>query len=84
MGEKQDVVRTAELEALGMDRRTIYRRCRPGGPWRPLLPGIILLLPGEPTDRQRIDAALLRGGESAQITGLWAARARPGTHSAAR
>lgn len=69
----RDVVRTAELEALGMPRRTIYRRCLPGGPWRRLLPGVIQLHPAEPIARQRLAAALLRGGPQAMITGLWAA-----------
>lgn len=71
---KRDVVRTAELESLGVPRRTIYRRCLPGGPWRWLLRGIILLYPGEPTRQQLVDAALLYGGRDALITGLWAAR----------
>ncbi|WP_179956905.1 hypothetical protein [Amycolatopsis anabasis] len=62
------------LEDIGVPRKTIYRRCLPGGPWRRLLPGIILLAPSEPTDEQRIRAALLRGGEGAMVTGLWAAR----------
>lgn len=76
MGTKKnhDVVRAATLEGLGMPRRTIYRRCLPGGPWRRLLPGIVLLNPAEPNDRQRIDAALLRGGDDALITGNWGAR----------
>jgi len=57
-----------------MPRSSIYRRCLPGGPWRRLLPGIILLHPTEPTDEQRMQAALLRGGGAAMITGLWALR----------
>jgi hypothetical protein len=57
-----------------MPRRTIYRRCLPGGPWRRLLPGIILLATTPPTDEQKIAAALLRGGRPCLITGLWAAR----------
>nr|WP_211323245.1 hypothetical protein [Amycolatopsis palatopharyngis] len=68
------VVRTSELEEIGLARRTIYQRCLPGGPWRRLLPGVILLNSGVPSDRQRIDAALLRGGSDAMVTGLWAAR----------
>lgn len=73
-GQQHRVVRAALLERLGMERRTIYRRCLPGGPWRRLLPGIILLSNAEPTDRQRIEAALLRGGPQSRVTGLWAAR----------
>lgn len=68
------MVRTAELEEIGMRRSSVYRRCLPGGPWRRLLPGIILLHPVEPSDEQRLQAALIRGGESSMITGLWALR----------
>lgn len=57
-----------------MSRSSVYRRCLPGGPWRWLLPGIVLLLPTEATDDQRLRAALLRGGTGAMVTGLWAAR----------
>lgn len=68
------VVRAAELEELGMSRSSIYRRCLPGGPWRRILPGVVLLLPCEPDAPQRIEAALLRAGPDAMVTGLWAAR----------
>jgi hypothetical protein len=71
---RAEVVRTSTLESLGLNRRTIYRRCLPGGPWRRLLPGIILLANTSPTEKQRIEAALLRGGRPTAITGLWAAR----------
>jgi len=71
---RPEVVRAKLLEKMGMERRTIYRRCLPGGPWRRLLPGVILLNPTDPTDEQRIQAALLRGGAGAMVTGLWAAR----------
>jgi hypothetical protein len=69
-----DVVRVSELEEIGMPRSSVYRRCLPGGPWRRLLPGVILLHAAEPTDEQRLKAALLRGGEGSMITGLWALR----------
>lgn len=73
--DNHGVVRAAALEdVLGMPRRTIYRRCLPGGPWRRLLPGIILLSAADPTDRQRLQAAILRGGASVRVTGHWAAR----------
>jgi hypothetical protein len=69
-----DVVRVSELEEIGMPRSSVYRRCLPGGPWRRLLPGVILLHPAQPTDEQRLRAGLLRGGQRAMITGLWALR----------
>jgi hypothetical protein len=69
-----DVVRVSELEEIGMPRSSVYRRCLPGGPWRRLLPGVILLHPTQPTDEQRLRAGLLRGGQRAMITGLWALR----------
>jgi hypothetical protein len=72
--DNPDVVRTAELEEIGMPRSSIYRRCLPGGPWRRLLPGVILLHPTEPTSEQLLQAALIRGGGSAVLTGLWALR----------
>jgi hypothetical protein len=68
------VVRAATLEADGLERATIYRRCLPGGPWRRLLPGIILLDRAEPTADQRAVAASLYSGPRALITGLEACR----------
>ena len=69
-----DVVRLSELEEIGMSRSSVYRRCLPDGPWRRLLPGVIMLHPTEPDGEQRLRAALLRGGDKAMITGLWALR----------
>lgn len=68
------MIRVATLEELGIDRTTIYRRCRRPGPWRWLLPGVVLLTAGAPTDRQRMQAALLFGGPRSVITGHVAAR----------
>jgi hypothetical protein len=64
------VVRTRELEDLGLSRQTISHRCRAGGPWRSLCPGIVLLYNGPPTRDDRRHGALLLGGKSAVITGL--------------
>lgn len=68
------VIRVGALEKLGMDRTTIYRRCRPTGPWQLLLPGVVSLASGTPTDRQRLHAAVLFGGSDALLTGHVAAR----------
>jgi hypothetical protein len=62
------------LEAIGVPRRSISRRCRTSGPWRRLLPGVVLLGNSEPTEEQRIRAAILYGGHGAMLTGLWALR----------
>ncbi|MFD8494148.1 hypothetical protein [Amycolatopsis sp. NPDC059657] len=68
------VVRAAELMALGMSRKAIDRRCRPGGPWRRLMRGIILLSRAEPTAQHLLRAAVLHGRDDAVVTGLWALR----------
>lgn len=49
---------------------TAYRRCQPGGPWRRLLPGILLLSPATPTRHQLITAAIVYGGHGSLLTGL--------------
>lgn len=67
------VVRTAQLRANGMPGSAITLRCRPGGPWQRLLPGVVLLSSTEPSRRQRLRAALMYAGEEAAITGVDAA-----------
>ncbi|WP_228709330.1 hypothetical protein [Amycolatopsis keratiniphila] len=69
-----EVVRAAELEEIGVPRRTISRRCAAGGPWRTLLPGVVLLSNGPPTDEHRVRAALLHARRDAVLTGVWALR----------
>ncbi|MFD5092398.1 hypothetical protein ACFWMR_17480 [Amycolatopsis thailandensis] len=64
------VIAAKQLEAIGMARSTISRRCEPGGSWRMLLPGVVLLQNGEPTDEQKIQAALLHAGEDSILTGV--------------
>lgn len=59
---------------FGIPERTVYRRCLEGGPWRRLLPGIVLLQNGDPTLDQLLHAALLLGGPGSLITGLHACR----------
>jgi hypothetical protein len=67
------VVRVRALEECGFSRSAIARRCRPGGPWQALLPGIVLLHNAPPNRDDRRRAALLyggRGGEPCLLTGL--------------
>jgi hypothetical protein len=70
-----DVITAQELVRLGVAESTVYRRCRPGGPWQLLAPGVVLLNNGTPTRRQLVQAALLHAGADAMVTGLDAARA---------
>ncbi len=62
------------LLALGVPRSTVYRQCLPEQGWQLLLPGVVLLNAGKPTDEQRLRAALLYAGSDGRVTGLAAAR----------
>lgn len=64
------VVRAVDLHRLGVARSTISHRCRAGGPWQLLLPGIVLLHSGPPTRADRRRAALLYAGPESLLTGL--------------
>jgi hypothetical protein len=68
------VIRVSTLQALGVGSFTAYRRCLPGGPWRWLLPGIVMLENGEPTRDQLVAAALAYGGPGCLVTGAEACR----------
>lgn len=70
----EGVIPVKQLMALGVPERSIYRRCRRGGVWTRLLPGIVALQTGQPTRRQMEVAALLHGGPCAMLTGVAAAR----------
>ncbi|MER7009966.1 hypothetical protein ABT324_00860 [Saccharopolyspora sp. NPDC000359] len=67
------VYRAREIEQLGISQSTTYRRARADGPWTRLAPGVVLVAPGPPTVHDRIQAALLRAGPGAVVTGLVAA-----------
>ncbi|WP_244231248.1 hypothetical protein [Saccharomonospora piscinae] len=67
-------MRVATLVAGGMDSATVYRRCQPGGPWRRLLPGIVVLQNAPPDQLQKVTAALLHAGPNAVVTGVEACR----------
>ncbi|WP_229745697.1 hypothetical protein [Rhodococcoides trifolii] len=59
-----------ELRGLGVSASSIVNRCLPDGPWQRLLPGIVLLHNGPPSDRQRMIGALTYGGPGSILTGL--------------
>ncbi len=63
-----------QLMALGFRESTVYRRCLDTGPWRRLLPGVVALFTGTPTQNQYVLAALLLCGPDAVVTGIEACR----------
>jgi hypothetical protein len=63
------IVHVSRLERLGLDRTTIAKHCRPGGPWRRLLPGVVKLNNGPPTRDDRRRAALIYCGRRTVLTG---------------
>lgn len=70
------IVRVVHLEQLGLHRATIAHRCRPGGPWQSVVPGIVALHNAPLSRDDRRTAALLHAGPGAVITGadaLWLA-----------
>ncbi|QFZ16907.1 hypothetical protein [Saccharothrix syringae] len=71
-----DVIKTAELEATGVPGHVIDLRCRPGGPWQRILPGVLLLSATPPTRAQHLRAALAYAGPEAVVTGVDALRAQ--------
>lgn len=71
---RHGVITARALVALGVPESTVYHRCRDGGPWQRLAPGVVLMSTGTPTSDQRVVAALLHAGDGAQLTGLEACR----------
>ncbi len=65
-----EVIKTSDLKALGFPRYKIDVRCRPGGPWQRILPGVLLLSAAPPTRAQRVKAALAYAGPEAVLTGV--------------
>jgi hypothetical protein len=58
-GSRRRVLTARALREHGVTAATAGSRCRPGGPWQMLLPGVYLLHPGPPTSEDRLRAALL-------------------------
>ncbi|WP_245783112.1 hypothetical protein [Amycolatopsis sacchari] len=73
--ETDEVTTTARLRAMGVTPHAIASRCRPGGPWRRLLPGIVMLEAGDPTRRQKLRAAQFYAGADSVVSGIDALRA---------
>ncbi|MFJ6216436.1 hypothetical protein ACIQGZ_24370 [Streptomyces sp. NPDC092296] len=64
---QHNVVTSGQLRARGIPAKTVSGRCRPGGPWRRLLPRVFLLQPSAPTPEQRLWAALLYAAQNGLV-----------------
>ncbi|MFC5720255.1 hypothetical protein ACFP1Z_08780 [Streptomyces gamaensis] len=53
------VLTSRQLREHGVTSALLAERCRPGGPWQQLLPGVYLLRTGPATSEERLHAALL-------------------------
>ncbi|MFI6205104.1 hypothetical protein ACIBAI_01720 [Streptomyces sp. NPDC051041] len=73
------VMTLARLRAHGVPAAEANARCRPGGPWQLLLPGVVLLHPGPPTGEERLHAVLLYAARDRTA----AVPAQPGADEAA-
>ncbi|QLH21778.1 hypothetical protein [Streptomyces sp. Rer75] len=56
---RRRVLTTHQLRDHGVTAAQTAERCRAGGPWQRMLPGVHLLHPGPPTGEERLYAALL-------------------------
>ncbi|WP_143466524.1 hypothetical protein [Lentzea kentuckyensis] len=66
------VISARTLKSLGVPNP--WLKCRQGGPWQRMHPGVVLLHNGPPTRDQQLTAALLRAGPAAVVTGAEACR----------
>ncbi|WP_234332292.1 hypothetical protein [Streptomyces sp. NRRL S-87] len=64
-GAQRRVLSVAQLREHGVTPAATAERCRPGGPWQQVLPGVFLLHPGPATSEERLHAALLYAGRPA-------------------
>ncbi|MFK8846710.1 hypothetical protein [Streptomyces sp. Ac-502] len=58
-GRGPRVLTSRQLREHGIGAAETAERCRPGGPWQQVLPGVHLLHPGPPTSEERLHAVLL-------------------------
>lgn len=63
------IASTADLRKSGYSAREIVRHCAPVGPWRQVLPGVVLQKPSPPTRLDRLHAVLSFAGPESVITG---------------
>ncbi|MFC7220240.1 hypothetical protein ACFQLX_19030 [Streptomyces polyrhachis] len=63
-GVRPALLTAHQLREHGVSAAVAERRCRPGGPWQQLLPGVYLLHSGAPTGWERLHSALLYAGRA--------------------
>lgn len=68
-GVRGRVLSLAELRAYGVPAAAVTARCRRGGPWQRLLPGVFLLRQGPPTSEERLHGVLLYAARPAAGSG---------------
>lgn len=73
---RDGVTTVTRLHDAGVTPHAIRSRCRADGPWRRLLPGVILLDQDEPGRRQQQRAAFYYAGSGSVVTGSDALRAQ--------
>jgi len=66
---RRRVLTTHQLRDHGVTAAQTAERCRAGGPWQRMLPGVHLLHPGPPTGEERLYAALLYTASRGQAGG---------------
>ncbi|MEU1788334.1 hypothetical protein ABZ553_21170 [Streptomyces sparsogenes] len=77
----RSVLTSHQLREHGVTAAEAAERCRPGGPWQRILPGVHLLHPGPATGEERLRAALLYAagrGRAGATDGADAAGGAPG------
>lgn len=62
-GSRCLLVTAHRLRERGVTAAETAGRCRPGGPWREVLPGVYLLRPDPPSTEERLRAAVLYAAE---------------------
>lgn len=67
---RERVASRAELLEAGFPNSTITHRIKPDGPWQRLLPGVVLMHRGTPTQRERLIGALTYAGTDSVLSGL--------------
>ncbi|MGJ5896966.1 hypothetical protein ACSCBZ_34185 [Streptomyces niveiscabiei] len=60
---------TPQLRSHGVSQAETNERCRPGGPWQQVLPGVYALHAGRLTDEERVRGALLYAARENRSSG---------------